>query len=68
MTNNTLTTRTLTAEASDLNFPVGRWPESFRYGVNNVLFERVSIERDEDGDIVAVHYAFGTTKMVVFND
>lgn len=58
----------LVLEASTLGWGPGQWPRSFRYGPNNFEFTLVRIERDREGDVVAAHYAFGSTMAVVFND
>lgn len=62
------TSKVQVREASELGFKPGQWPESFRFGINNVLFERVSVETDNDGDVICVNYVWGSTKFVVLND
>jgi hypothetical protein len=55
-------------EASDLGFMPGLWPAKFeREGVRWYLGW---VERDPEGELVAVHYttATGGRRLVVFND
>lgn len=56
----------LVAEASDLRFPVGRWPNTIVLDDGACAFRR-AIERDKDGDVTVVRYA-GDVRIDVFND
>ena len=54
-------------EASEVGFPVGRWPDDFTH--DGARFVRVKTERDRDGDVTAVVYRDDRERTItVFND
>lgn len=64
----------LTTEASEAGLRVGSWPSEVavesRDGTDEVLFERATIEYDDDGDLMLAEYTNrerGLT-LTIFND
>lgn len=62
-----------TAEASELGFAAGEWPETLQPSNklgNGLLFVRKSKKLDSDGDLMYVRYlqAAGCLSIVVYND
>lgn len=51
--------------ASDLGFPVGKWPTAVVYRDRTYNFSRV--ERDNEGDIIAAIYEAPGRMLTVFN-
>lgn len=51
--------------ASDLRFPVGKWPTATVYHDRTYNFSRV--ERDNEGDIIAAIYEAPGRMLTVFN-
>jgi hypothetical protein len=61
------------AEASTLGLAPGQWPDSLLVRIPNgqlVNFRRVSLDRDQDGDVRSAWYsaAMGTAHLTVWND